>query len=547
MMTRSLGFGVLGLVAVGLATGCGSLRDDAPRIDGGAKDGALDGPRGGAGPGGGGAGGGGTGSGGSGGTGAGGAATDPDAGSGGSSGAGGVPGLAGASGAGGVGGSPAAGGAGGAPMGGTGGAPTGPTADLTLRVMARGNATGSIRATAPQMNCASECTIAVQQGAPVTLNAEPAAGYWLEGWSGACASASGTSCTLTLTSNQLVTAIFTPANVAFVTSTTRVVANLGGVAGADAICVERAKAGNLTGQTWKAWLATATISPRMRFAAARGWVRPDGKPFADKLDDLTDQTNRGRVWFYPPKLDEAGREIAKGNIASCANGGEFFCNSSPVCGPDGQEYTANVGRMCWGQTDHSWELAGTCGDGCGLAMHLLCLGTDYKAQVTLPALPPSAKIAFVGPVLKGNSTVAGADALCASEAKNANLPGTFLALITPTGMTAASRFTLSAGPYHRPDGLPIAATANDLFMGKIAAPIIQSASGRYISGGNDALTGGTTPFEVGVDANNCRNFTSNAAGDRTITGAPMGTNTNVFNAGFTSCSTDYYWMLCMQK
>lgn len=561
MTTRSLWL-YLPVFVAGVA-GCADLRNDAAATDGGAggapADGRLDRANQGAsttGDGGGAAGGGGAGTGGGGTGGMAGLAGAPGASGAGGAGAGGDPG--GAGGAGGVAPGGASGGAGTGGMGGTaggmggaaggmGGAGSAVMHSLTLRVMARGKATGSVKLSSPAMTCASECTAMLAAGTPVTLTAEPAPGFWLEGWTGACAAQTGAACTLTLTSNQLATAIFTPANTVFVTSTTRVVSALGGVAGADAICLERARAASLAGQTWKAWLATASVSPRLRFASARGWVRPDGKPFADKLEDLTDQTSRGLVWFYPPKLDENGTEVSKGNIASCAASGEFFCKGSPVCGPDGQEYTANAGSMCWGQTDHSWELAGTCGDGCGQAMHLLCLGTDFKAQVTLPPAPAGAKIVFVGPVLKGNATVAGADALCAAEARNANLPGTFLALITPTGVSAASRFTASAGPYHRPDGLPVAATANDLFSGRIQAPILQSASGRYISGTNDALTGGMSPFEVGVDASNCRNWTSNAAADRIVTGAPMGTGTNFFNHGLNNCAIDYYWMLCMQK
>jgi hypothetical protein len=208
-----------------------------------------------------------------------------------------------------------------------------------------------------------------------------------------------------------------------------------------------------------------------------------------------------------------------------------------------------VGSLCWGQTDHYFELAGTCGSGCGMAMHLLCLGTDFKARVTLPPppAPGAAKIAFVAGPLNGNSTVAGADALCAAEARNANLAGTFQALIAPTGASAASRFTASAGPYHRPDGLPVAVTASDLFMGRIITPIVQSAAGRYVNSTNSALTGALTPFEVGTDAGNCRNWTSNAQSDQVVVGAPMGTGANFFNAGSTSCATDYYSVLCLQK
>ena len=430
-----------------------------------------------------------------------------------------------------------------------GGGQPGVTRTLALQVTARGKAAGAIRASTGAAPCSGACGLEVPDGARLVLTAEPAVGYWLEAWTGACASELGSTCTLMIGADPPpVGAIFTPANVAFVTSTARPVASFGGVAGADALCVERARAANLDGQDWKAWLATSTISPRMRFAGARGWVRPDGKPFADAIEDLTAQTNRGRVFYYPMRLDENGRDIPSGNIAACTIDGTFFCNSSPVCGPTGLEYTANVGALCWGRTDHSWELAGTCGSACGMAMHVVCLGTDYKARVgPPPPAPAGAKLAFVAATLGGSATVAGADALCASEARNAALGGAFQALVAPTGATAASRFDLAAGPYHRPDGMLIAATASDLFMGRITAPIVQSARGRYADSTNGVITGARTPFEVGSDANNCRNWGSAAPGDRMIVGAPFGTGSNFFNDGTASCSVDYYGVLCLQK
>ncbi len=75
---------------------------------------------------------------------------------------------------------------------------------------------------------------------------------------------------------------------AFATSTLRNGA-LGGLNGADAICQERARAGNLPG-TYRAWLSDGTGSPSTRFRrSGEGYRLPDqaGTPIASDWTDLT--------------------------------------------------------------------------------------------------------------------------------------------------------------------------------------------------------------------------------------------------------------------
>ena len=73
-------------------------------------------------------------------------------------------------------------------------------------------------------------------------------------------------------------------NIAFVTSTSVQISTLGGHLGADALCAQRAEAGGLPSNTYVAWLSTSTVDAKTRLAGARGWVRPDGLPFADTLE-----------------------------------------------------------------------------------------------------------------------------------------------------------------------------------------------------------------------------------------------------------------------
>jgi cysteine-rich repeat protein len=74
--------------------------------------------------------------------------------------------------------------------------------------------------------------------------------------------------------------------IAFVTSTTHT-GNLGGLAGADAICQARAQAANLPG-TYLAWLSTAQGSPSTRFTQWPGrYLLTNASKIADNWADLT--------------------------------------------------------------------------------------------------------------------------------------------------------------------------------------------------------------------------------------------------------------------
>lgn len=71
--------------------------------------------------------------------------------------------------------------------------------------------------------------------------------------------------------------------------------NLGGLAGADAICQQRAQAANLPG-TYKAWLSDAAQSPATRFVQSTGpYLRVDGVTVAANWADLTDGTLQAAI------------------------------------------------------------------------------------------------------------------------------------------------------------------------------------------------------------------------------------------------------------
>src|SRR5206468_3194505 len=73
-------------------------------------------------------------------------------------------------------------------------------------------------------------------------------------------------------------------NYAFVTSQ-RVPTRFQPLEVADSRCNDAAAAAGLPGE-YRAWLSTAAHYARDRLAGARGWIRTDGAPFADTVDDL---------------------------------------------------------------------------------------------------------------------------------------------------------------------------------------------------------------------------------------------------------------------
>ena len=80
----------------------------------------------------------------------------------------------------------------------------GPVETLTVGVVGGGKVTSSPSG----INCPGTCTLGIYYGNTVTLTESPNTGYTFSGWSGACSGTSST-CRLTMTSPQNVTATFT--------------------------------------------------------------------------------------------------------------------------------------------------------------------------------------------------------------------------------------------------------------------------------------------------------------------------------------------------
>ena len=342
------------------------------------------------------------------------------------------------------------------------------------------------------------------------------------------------------------------ANVMFVTSTGFTSANFNGLAGADAQCKAAAQAAGLSG-TFIAYLSTSTASAASRVQNARGWVRTDGLPIADTAQQLT----AGNLW-YPVQLDEHGQRIA-------SSGNQYAMTGTR---PDG---TASAGQTCSDWTSGSNADTGAGGNpmagysgwqfgaflGCsqvGATWRLYCAQTSANVSLALPT--GQGRVAFT--TLSGwipSGGLAAADARCQSDAQAASLSGTYLALLSTSTASAASRFNLSGAAWFRPDGVQVFAQNTDLNTFNVVAPICVGADGITHIGNYGDWNGSSTPATAGTLATTCMDWTSNATVDAGTAPATVssvgftdtGDGRKEWGTGSQGCDFTSALMYCLQK
>jgi hypothetical protein len=343
-----------------------------------------------------------------------------------------------------------------------------------------------------------------------------------------------------------VTATFSPANYVFVTSTTVVAGALAGMGvngdpldAADTICNTRAAAGGLSGH-YVAFLSTSTVNANSRFGSARGWIRPDGKPFAD----LAQQAGSGAV-LYPPRITEAKNDVS-GSTVTGLSGSVNGTFQNATC----SDWTSLTGRSMAGDPSGSlWANDGSVAN-CSAAFRLYCFGTDYSAVLTYPKA--SGRLAFASSdafVLSSSTNIASADAICASEASANGLPGTYLALLATTSASAASRFDATGAPWVRTDGIPIVTTAAQLFAnsGNLLAGIDVAADGVTREDGWDSW-GGSLDINTAGSNGDCMSWSDTLNSDTGFTGLIGSTvGTKFFSASGAGCDFTGGKLYCLQK
>lgn len=377
------------------------------------------------------------------------------------------------------------------------------TVTWPLTVSKSGSGTGTVASIPPSfINCGATCSTNVVTGTSLSLTATASPGSTFAGWTGAC---SGTGpCTVLVNAPVSVGAVFVLPNFVFATSIS-VSAAMGGLGGADSICAQRALAGGLAG-TFKAWLSTSTTSAISRLGSASGWVRPDGLPFANSQADLV----AGRI-LYPLRLDEFGTDVFATKAFTSTLGEGTLNGGVSTC----SDWTSTIDQIPAGAGLTSLSTTGwTTGAfaPCGSQQRLYCFGVDAPASVKATA-PAQLRRAFVTTATwTPGGGIGSADAVCANEAFAANLSGTYLALLTPQGVSAATRFNVMGAPWVRVDDVSLSPTANSFFIDPFWKATLNVTPARAY-GSATTWSGSTNLLFQGAPSNTCQNWTSASVND----------------------------------
>lgn len=337
-------------------------------------------------------------------------------------------------------------------------------------------------------------------------------------------------------------------NVVFVTSSQQAAGTLGGLQGADALCQERAAAADLPrADSYVAWLSDDTIPAKDRLIGSRGWVRTDGRPVADTLDELT-----SGILYYPPALDEHGTRPSPSQAAVATgteNDGTRHLQAHRC-----QEWTNDDGALdIWVGTaldaTGRWSARDVLSS-CATPVALLCFGTG----LTEPIDPPQAtgSLAFVSKdALSGTDTdvpdggvprgIERFDELCQTEADDEGLTGTFVALLSTTDEAAVDRLPGAAAPWVRPDGVVVAPSKLEIANERLLAPVTVTVDGvQYAS--RDIWAGSPDPGSVAAQngSHSCNDWTDGNYGAWGIGGSTY----QLFLDTYQTCSARR--VLCFQ-
>jgi hypothetical protein len=371
------------------------------------------------------------------------------------------------------------------------------------------------------INCPPDCSEQMPSGTSTTLTAvaTPLFATFL-GWDGGPGlSCDGGTCLFTAKANTTVEARFARFNRIFATSlmmpgSLNRSSGSGADAG-DALCAAiAADAGLGNASDFGAWLADSRGAPEARLgtSAFRGWVGLDGLPFADLAADLT----AGRI-LYPMRTDEHGTTLPPYTGGLWTGSGQLNCSDWTASSPP---YTGGIGSagrggMAWSTGSNTY---------CNATYRLACL--EHRYNTPLPPRPGGRRAFLSVTSVNGAMTVPGANTVCQNEARDAGLPNTFSALLR-NGSSLGTGLGAAGGPWFRPDGVQLLATAQGLFATdggpNLMAPIGVTARGTYPNYASFAWTGGGLDKTSTPD---CQSWTTTDAGPYPAiigTGQEMGT------------------------
>jgi hypothetical protein len=366
----------------------------------------------------------------------------------------------------------------------------------SVRVTKSGPADGAVLVSSGA-SCGPGCAFVetlVAVGRRITLEARTTNGsnVLFRAWSGVkCLGAAGQSsrsCEIVVDQTVAANAEFVVQthNTVFVSSAS-FLPNLGSARAYDTECSKLASAAginNAAGDAFVAWVGDANSSPVTLLSAARGFVRLDGAPIADRISDL----GSGRVW-NAIGLDENGSALPLHGPPNQTFGmvwtgiqGNASVNALQTCTNwTGVADHGPLAGNAWGGPGAFTQQAGIGGVVCSSGApgeQILCFEKD-RALVLSPGAS-AGKLIYLSPnypvpTLGG---LQAANAFCTSRAP-AGHTGVFKALVATLASGAASNAGVQrAMAYVRPDGVVIG-TGEEVATGNWRSGAWQFADGTY--------------------------------------------------------------------
>lgn len=417
-----------------------------------------------------------------------------------------------------------------------------------FRLTVRTSGLGSVASNDGLVACANgnACWALYDAGRSVGLTATTTNGsnHFFQGFSGGGCGAGGNparACQVTVNAATTVTATFAPmqANLIFVSSS-QPGTKLGSEAAYDAECNRLATAAGLNseaGNAYVAWVSGTTKATGRLGSSARGWVRLDGRPFADSQASLL--ANQ-RVW-NPVRFDEWGQERWSGGVMT----GTFFDGSAASTGANGgtcQGWTLDAGDYFVGGFGHMGPFAWTdrSGFACSPQARVYCMGRT-RSSVVAPAPVAGKRIWLTNtPYVVGAMTP---DQKCSIEKPPGGV--TAAALIAYTSRPASAALNMNT-LYVRMDGVPIGLGSEIVAAaqagGILGSGLWQSVDGTYRDIPNGRVwTGSADLTSLGSDAYTCANWTSGSKDRSGIQGGAFASSSWFFNFTNDRCDGGLYY------
>jgi len=390
----------------------------------------------------------------------------------------------------------------------------------------------------PGINCPGTCSASFSTP-QVTLTALTSNGSdsLFSGWSNPACPGILRKCPTNLTAATVpITATFTAQTANLIFATLGLFpTNYNGAGSYDSVCNGAATTAGLNNSTNTGFIALMSDSNSnaiTRLGTARGWVRLDGKPFADTQTALF--TNN--QVFYPIAFQEDGQlrnsAILLTGTAPNGTASPNNCNNWNSTVNDGSMITLGSsfgGPAQWSSGSSSF---------CGVMASLICMGKTKNVPVSVPAAPAAGRKIWVSSGSFTPNATSTPDALCQGS-RPAGV-STAVALIARAG-TAASSILGSTTSYYRVDGTfvgtgtDLQALPAQLVSKPMSTGIWQSEDGLYPLSGPQVWVGGSSFTAAARIVDTCGDWTDPNAGT-SIYGIPQLASSSWW--GFSSFAMD---------